>query len=361
MKKNEFTSDDMNDRTVVVFAGAGASKAVDPKIYPTTVEFFEQLPIEIKENLLFNELLNFLKNQNETVSIDIEQVLWHLQEFDKFCSVACDQGKLPGWMLTDHRLSKITKMENHNLQLFKSQSNAALSMIRELMDSINEQVYRFYSEEPNSIRLEKTWIPFLERLLTFDENIENIEIVTTNYDLIIETALSKLNKSDLRNIDTGWRGKINRTLDTDLWAKESNNNLLTKLHGSVNWSRNGKKIHIGDPFYKGSHNKHAIIYPGFKGRPDEALFQAFHAHFAKSLERSIAIVFIGFAFRDEYINDLCDRYIRDDAPVIVIDPIEKIKLGFSHPTHNTIHINSGFDQNSSLRVLDAVNSMFPPY
>ena len=31
-------------KTILIFAGAGASKAVSPDDYPTTVEFFKRLP-----------------------------------------------------------------------------------------------------------------------------------------------------------------------------------------------------------------------------------------------------------------------------------------------------------------------------
>ena len=45
---------------ILVFVGAGGSAAVDLDQYPTTVEFFESLPGEIKNLLRFsNELVSF--------------------------------------------------------------------------------------------------------------------------------------------------------------------------------------------------------------------------------------------------------------------------------------------------------------
>jgi hypothetical protein len=45
----------------VIFAGAGASKAVNPEKYPTTVEFFDKLPPAIKESSIFGSIVDFLK------------------------------------------------------------------------------------------------------------------------------------------------------------------------------------------------------------------------------------------------------------------------------------------------------------
>ncbi|MCP5348021.1 MAG: hypothetical protein R3F41_10425 [Gammaproteobacteria bacterium] len=57
---------------IVVFAGAGASKAVAPEKYPTTVEFFDDLPEEITSNKLFQQVVEFLKEDSGKGPIDIE-------------------------------------------------------------------------------------------------------------------------------------------------------------------------------------------------------------------------------------------------------------------------------------------------
>jgi len=48
---------------ILVFAGAGASSAVDHDKYPTTVEFFKRLPSEIKNDKLFSEIEKFLRTK----------------------------------------------------------------------------------------------------------------------------------------------------------------------------------------------------------------------------------------------------------------------------------------------------------
>ena len=44
---------------ILVFAGAGASKAVGPENYPTTLEFFERLPEQIRKDPLFLHILSY--------------------------------------------------------------------------------------------------------------------------------------------------------------------------------------------------------------------------------------------------------------------------------------------------------------
>lgn len=60
---------------ILIFAGAGASKAVDPTTYPTTVEFFEKLPDNIKSNSIFKNLEGYLRQgKPKGASIDVEEI-----------------------------------------------------------------------------------------------------------------------------------------------------------------------------------------------------------------------------------------------------------------------------------------------
>ena len=74
----------MNKR-ITIFAGAGASKAVDPDQYPTTVEFFDRLPISVATNLLFESVVAFLMQDDKNRILDIEIILWELSELLSFC------------------------------------------------------------------------------------------------------------------------------------------------------------------------------------------------------------------------------------------------------------------------------------
>lgn len=341
----------MEERCLTIFAGAGASKAVDPKKYPTTVEFFENLPDEITTNSLFKLIVEFLTLRGKDGIVDIELVLWRLEEIAKFCNLAGNANELPAWMLDANRLVKATGLQGQNVGHLKQIAQTSLQQIDKLRDSINEQVYAFYSQLPGESNLDNTWVPLLRPLLMSQSKVE---LVTTNYDVVLEAALDVLAKDINVSIDTGWRGTIHRTLDADLWTQQSRKGLLTKLHGSVNWTRDSGQIYIGDPTFKGSHKNHAIIYPGFKGRPAHPMFQSFHAHFRNALQVSDKVLFIGFAFRDEYINDLCERTVGSESTIITIDPSAEVSLPFAHAKSKTKYIRRGFDSQSVTEALQSI-------
>ena len=335
--------------TVVVFAGAGASKAIDPEKYPTTVEFFQRLPSGVTADPLFVEVRKFLENEAGTGRlVDIELLLWRLGELQNFCSAARDRNSMTGWMIKGNRLAATLGLKNYNFGNLEQIAVAAADKIRDLITRIHAQVYDLYGQLPEPQQLESTWKQLIEPLL---RSGATLEIVTTNYDMILEVALDELNASASLPVDTGWRGTVQRTLDTTLWTRRretpSSSGLLTKLHGSVNWTRNGDTIYVSDPTYKGSDKRHVIIYPGFKGRPTDPVFQSFHNHFADCLSRAVAAVFIGFVFRDEHINDLCDRALPTSATLIVIDPAEVVAHPFRRA--NAVHLGkgNGFDASTA--------------
>jgi SIR2-like domain len=303
---------------ILVFAGAGASKAVDPNQYPTTVEFFEKLPSDIRKENIFGLAVEYLKSSNKSSVIDIEQVLWTMAEVRDFVSHAANNKTVAGWFLEDNRLLRIMGAGGDVSTVGKVAESARL-IIDRVTSRINEVVYELYAEPPSTKSLLGNWCRLLLDLM---ELREPIEIVTTNYDLIIEEAIA----------ETKAPVKTGRTLGTlsilqqelwDLTTTPSNGGvgLLTKLHGSVDWIRgNNNRIHVGTPTYHGNHNKHAIIYPGFKGAPDDELFKHLHLYFEAAVAKADVIFFIGYGFRDEYINTIISRQIKPDCMVFVINP-----------------------------------------
>lgn len=105
-----------------------------------------------------------------------------------------------------------------------------------------------------------------------------------------------------------------------------------------------------------------LIYPGYKFKLDKVIgnpFTIFHEHFKKALQNTKTLLFIGFAFRDEYINELIRNNIQAKATIYIINPsiIDETKLPIGK---NNIHqINHGFDRrsiNEFLQILEKNNS-----
>lgn len=301
---------------IVVFAGAGASKAVAPDVYPTTVEFFERLPDNVRSDKLFELVLNYLQSRardNSSV-IDIEQVLWAIAELKGFLDQVTDGARVAGWFLQGSRLTLPlnSKTDFSNLT---GNATSLRKLVGRLVDSINRQVYEWYSKLPE------------------DRSLVNI----------------------------GHTAGLQRRLDLDLWrrpprgtvASSEPSGLLTKLHGSVDWSRRADDIFISDPYYKGSDSRHVILYPGFKGVPKEEPFSRFHAYFESAIAAASAILFVGFAFRDEYLNEVLRRATPTRAPIIIIDK-NKTLTHMPFAEKRVIHIGKQFDAQSGT---EAVNHL----
>jgi hypothetical protein len=252
---------DRNQR-VVIFDGAGASKAVNAKQFPATKEFFERLPDEVTGDQYFQFVLRHLSHTYEQGSIDVEMVLWELQSLFNFFKLIADSRNVVGRAVNENILRKIH--QSYNFGNLQSASNAMLGALGTTIGKINEQVYDLYSYEPSNKELSDKWTLLLSKLLN-DGHI--VDIFTTNYDLVIESALNHIGAAKLLNDYLGASGGLQKSIDLSNWQEDSKRSLglLTKLHGSLNWKRKAGSIYIGDSIFTGSHEKQAIIYPGFKG------------------------------------------------------------------------------------------------
>ena len=92
---------------ILVFAGAGSSASVDSKNYPTTIEFFKRLPEDVKNNALYNFIHEFLKAQKKESLIDIEDVLWTIDDFNRTFDATLNPDSIMGWMMSNNMLRLI--------------------------------------------------------------------------------------------------------------------------------------------------------------------------------------------------------------------------------------------------------------
>ena len=271
--------------------------------------------------------LSKIKKNNDV--IDIEKVLWAInklwEDFHK-----CTNANT----VTGHVVS-----ENYpDFWKFVVQSNTSLEG---LANRIHEQVYKIYSKIPGDSHIED--------LATFLCNIQGfypaIEIFTTNYDLVLDRIIEQYNI----NVELGHkRGDVGMTiLDMAAWHHpgellKGDLGRLTKLHGSVNWKRENGNVVVGSTHYTGDDRNHPILYPGFKGEPTREPFASFHKHLEKVARKARAAIFIGFSFRDEYINRIL-RGVPKEAPKYIINKkelqVDTLPFGFPFdkvPTFRTV-------------------------
>lgn len=315
---------------ILIFAGAGASSAVSTTKYPTTIEYFKKLDLAITNDQLFKIAKNDVQNSNET--LDIENILFRL-------------GKLKEQLHPTNHIKEYTNFYTNVLKEYKIEPNLAT-----IIESINKKVFSFYGQIPTEDEVEHNWLKLLKIL----ENSESkYEIVTTNYDTNIETSVAYLKNNNIDiSVNDGFENTLGQgeSLNAQLWSKydkDSKRGLITKLHGSVNWYGDKHHIHRSKPRYQGE-DKHPIIYPGFKGNPNnnKNLNANLHTYFERLLPHVKHVLFIGFAFRDDYINNLLNN----------LNPIAKItNIGYgAEPTKiperltnnlrtkNYIYLDKGF-------------------
>jgi len=338
---------------IVVLAGAGASFAVDPDRYPTTAQYLERLPNEIKDERLFKLAIEYLESQGSLVAparLDIEVVAMALDRLIEASTAIAGNEGFAQWLYRDTRWHRavLEQFQKFSMEPLTRILQAVQRDADNLRSGIDRHVHKLYGQVPPLHSLEHTWIPFLKGLL--DANKAPVELFTTNYDVVIEQAID-----NRFPIATGRQDGVFRTLNTALWTEGISElpgvrGLLTKLHGSIDWSREDGEIYLGAPGYRGSHDRHAIIYPGFKGGDLSAPFDQFHRYFETCVAKATTLVIIGYAWRDPHINAILKGRRHPKASIIVLNPEKEFKAALSPLVCH--HLSRGFCEESVSECLE---------
>ena len=333
---------------ILVFVGAGGSAAVDPEQYPTTIKFFERLPEDIIGEPSFIHIHEFLQTQREAGQpIDIEEVLWSLVELQDYFRWSLDTNRIAGWTMERNRLHRFdNSVDTHQ---FWKRTSRFRSPFTELIDRINALVHELYAKRPTDDQL-IDWAFLLQQLQKLHPTVN---IFTTNYDRVLEDVVGKGDM--LHRIETGRKSDGTQlSLDTTLWDKPGSIHSpgkLTKLHGSVDWQRSGNAIVIGSEVFIGNPKNHSILYPGFKGEPKDEPFIKFHEYLREVVHRTKAAIFIGFAFRDEYINTILSE-LPPEVPKYVINKDNSLPaLSF---LRSCKHFKTGFTRETIEHCIESI-------
>lgn len=328
---------------LIIFAGAGASRGVSKEKYPTAIDFRRRLPDDVTATPLFRQLDDYLTRMRGKDVVDIEHVLWELGRLVETLEEMTAKETFAAELLTTNQVIAITGHQNQG-QATHSQLNQLKQIALALQNLINQNIYDFYAQAPSDEELRQTWVPLLEWAST--SSFARVDLVTTNYDLILEYALRLV---PALRVDAGLGQDVLPVIDLHRWDEGcvADSGLLTKLHGSVDWKLgNGGTadrpvIRRGHPEFDGDHAKRLILYPGFKGRPDRQPFIAFHEYFKHRLTQATHLLFIGFAFRDEFINEVVATSISPSARIAVVDPTPKLAGDISF-LERAVHLSQAF-------------------
>lgn len=329
---------------ILVFAGAGASFAVNKEKYPTTAGFIGRFPESLAGEQFFQHIKANLARKFGDGTPDVEKILWCIEELIEYFQKANDPKSPASWFLPNNILPSLIGAPSGDVVSYARMARSATNSLVNIRDRINAHLYEVYGDTPTKSELSRNWGILLPELISKDWWVD---LVTTNYDLVIESAV------DSYDLEIGYgqtRAAVPK-LDTEKWRaalikgdRPYKNGLITKLHGSLNWERDKRNgIVLGGVEFKTEHRHHVAIYPGFKGVPKDEPFSLFHDYFERSLQEAECLVFIGFAFRDEYINTLLLR--APQKRCFVIDPSDLTEMPSSLRDRIT-HIKQGFGKDS---------------
>ena len=334
---------------ILVFAGAGASYAINPNKYPTTIEFFSRLDESINEKIrehlgqdcyyiINRERKGLIEESQFHEKIDIEDILWLISKMKE------DYFNI----FSNEIFKKMVDTINGEFISFTEKQYEELSSLEE---KIYENIFHFYTSIPSEDELDP-WIFLFITLLGYEKPIE---LFTTNYDIVLD-GISKYVSVDFENGLEPDNHINSFILNKSYLAKENKNGIrLIKLHGSAKWIRQGEKI-INDT---GNVKNGVVLYPGFKGFPEKSPFKEFYQHLSDMCKKAEYAIFIGFSFRDPDINNILKKDIDKNCRIAIVnkasseyDIFEKDEFPFNMDNCN--FILKGF----TIKLVDEISNLF---
>jgi hypothetical protein len=252
---------------LVIFTGAGASK---PLNYPTSTEFFAS------DMQAWLPIANYLRTGNQ---LDVEDVLGMLEEADAFF-----MGRVGGLVNA----------------IINVPAQQVFTHVRTLVKSIKDKCFQVYGRLPDPQAVKGLYLPLFDRLKVKDRVTD---FFTTNYDPVSEEILLLVEE----------QYRISRTQgfnEHGLWSPTlfdlGQHFRLFRMHGSMCYLRQGQRIRHTHQYEQGTVlQNHLLLFPGYKGNQSEAeeIYKIPHLKFGESMATASFAVFIGYSFRDKYINE----------------------------------------------------------
>ena len=314
------------DTEIVIFTGAGASK---PLGYPLANEFFKgwtKQPIH-----------SWLTKHFNSNDLDVENVLALLEGVKQFHE--SESGKFFA------SFSQNSGADNS--------FNEVISFIRQTQ----ERCFENYGRHPDRQKVKELYLPLLDALSVTSKAID---FFTTNYDPVSDYVLRLLETLQVRWTDGFDRlGEwLPREFDGDYQFR------LFRLHGSMCYLKDRQTGRITNPrtYFRAavpvdSAPEHILIYPGYKGTPSQEndLISYPHRYLKEGLITAKYAVFIGFAFRDDYINSVVaeSKHENPALRVIIANPasMDSIKTNLPKSLTDFEHIPQGFGTSEMIEAL----------
>jgi hypothetical protein len=144
-----------------------------------------------------------------------------------------------------------------------------------------------------------------------------INIVTTNYDMILEYVLA-INKF---NFTDGFSGQTLSVFNEGNFKEKNIVNLL-KVHGSLKWFEiNEEIICMSDMTAINDEELNPLIISPSTQKYEEAYKEPFRTLISKSdniINNSKSFLVIGFGFNDDHLTPKIDKKIKEETPIVIL-------------------------------------------
>ncbi len=204
---------------------------------------------------------------------------------------------------------------------------ATLDELKNLKSVINDILLESFKFNTSNIESVVRMYDMVRQVIKDDES-DGLQIFTTNYDMVIEKyareiGLEPVNGFQYRkSTDNVWVGR---------WETTTHRKplYLTKLHGSVSWYEDDKKIWETDDVKQRPANRSVMIAPT-EGPKDYSRtpFPELLKHFEDEIVKVDVLLVIGFSYRDKHIVDIIKNNLDRGMKMITVSPtsMDDIKL-----------------------------------
>jgi NAD-dependent SIR2 family protein deacetylase len=280
-----------NFEHIILLSGAGTSVVDDGSLGKTMKKLWSVIDEELKQQsdlYLLKELceltnFEFEYDKDRTINSDLEDFLSHLQVFENFSN--------------DTKYSKT---------------------LEKVLNIIKENVsYNYDFNKVNHHRV-------IELLSNRIEEPNKLMIVTTNYDILFESAAEELNYTVIDgfsfssvpafnsdNFDWNLVKHIPNITTKELEYKPNVIDLL-KIHGSITWEKVFEKIYRKP---KENVDNPLMIFPTrnkYSQSYDEPYFELF-GKFQEALKRNNTLIITsGFSFSDKHITRMIEQSLKNN-------------------------------------------------
>lgn len=189
--------------------------------------------------------------------------------------------------------------------------------IREIKKIVRERVVHGDTDCLNRFLGDKSILDGIRRMIAkfYATHPKKVDIVTTNYDRILEYVLSKNNY----DYTDGFTGRSLSRFDEKLLDKGREIVNLIKVHGSLNWFRYNNEILFSPIEHRLVGWEPEMILPS-KNKYAEAHQEPYRSLLTRAdevIEKAESFLVVGFGFNDEHLTPKIEERIKEGTPIVI--------------------------------------------